>query len=125
MRDLPVGEEDGKSGGEAEGERLTRLAKGLPASRVEIARNLPLTELARRLAVCAAFVGHDSGITHLAGAVGLPLVVLWGGSAEAVWRPKAEKLILVKEARGLQEIQVVKVLEALAGLLPLPLSSQA
>lgn len=100
-------------GGEAEGERISRLAKALPSSRIQIARNLPLTELARQLTTCAAFVGHDSGITHLAAALGLPVVVLWGDSTEAIWHPKAEKVTILKHATGIQDITCSRVIEAL------------
>jgi len=47
-------------GGEAEGERLQRLAGTMPSARCAIAQGLPLAELARRIQPCAAFVGHDS-----------------------------------------------------------------
>ena len=68
-------------GGEAEGDRLQRLAATLPPARTRVAQSLPLAELAHRLAGCRAFIGHDSGISHLAAAVGLPGVVLWGETA--------------------------------------------
>jgi len=103
-------------GGEAEQERLARLAKILPESRVDLAKNLPLAELAARLAGCAAFVGHDSGITHLAAAVGLPLLVLWGDSVEPVWRPQGGKSTLLKDAKGLREISVARVFNELERL---------
>src|SRR5207245_11414227 len=57
-------------GGEAEGERLQRLAAALPPVRTRVAQSLPLIDLARLLQGCAAFIGHDSGISHLAAAVG-------------------------------------------------------
>src|SRR5205807_748651 len=59
-------------GGEAEAERLQRLAAALPPSRVRVAQGLPLPELALRLQESFAFLGHDSGISHLAAALGLP-----------------------------------------------------
>ena len=76
-------------GGEAEGDRLERLAAGLPTHRVAVASNLALSRLAARLRGCCGFVGHDSGITHLAAAVGLPCLVLWPGTPMAVWAPDA------------------------------------
>ena len=76
-------------GGEAEGERLQRLAAALPPTRSRVAQSLPLADLARLLATCQAFIGHDSGISHLAAAVGLPGVVLWADTVEEVWRPPA------------------------------------
>jgi len=101
-------------GGEAEQERWHRLLKALPADRVSEAKNLPLRELAQRLASCAVFLGHDSGITHLAAAVGLPTLVLWGESADNIWRPQAEKLVIIKETGGLHDLTVSRVLEELA-----------
>lgn len=100
-------------GGEAEGERLDRLAQHWPAERREIARSRPLAELAGRLARCAAFAGHDSGITHLAAALGLPGVVLWGDTSEAVWRPRSDRLCLLREPGGLEALTIERVLMAL------------
>ena len=56
-------------GGEADEERATQLARALPAERVSVVMNLPLPELAGLLQNCALFIGHDSGISHLAAAV--------------------------------------------------------
>jgi heptosyltransferase-3 len=100
-------------GGEAEKERLARLKPGLPVDRIEVAEDLPLTELARRLGNCAAFIGHDSGITHLAAAVGISLLVLWGDSVEAIWRPQGKNVLILKSPRGLQAISVRRVMEHL------------
>ncbi len=96
-------------GGEAEGVRLERLAGPLPAARVQLARQLPLPELAGRLRGCSAFVGHDSGITHLAAAVGLRGLVLWGDTVEAVWRPRGEGMTLLRAGGGLAGLPVARV----------------
>ena len=103
-------------GGEAEGERLRRLAAVLPPARCSIAQGLPLAELAQRIQSGAAFVGHDSGITHLAAAVGLPCVVLWADTLEEVWRPQGEPLVILKEITGVQAISVEKVMNELCKL---------
>ena len=103
-------------GGEAEGERLRRLAAVLPPARCSIAQGLPLAELAQRIQSGAAFVGHDSGITHLAAAVGLPCVVLWADTLEEVWRPQGEPLVILKEIAGVRAISVEKVLNELRKL---------
>lgn len=93
-------------GGEAEGDRLERLTAGLPPGRVSLARSLPLVELADRMRESAVFVGHDSGITHIAAALGLPCVVLWPDTNESVWGPQGEKVMLLKEPRGLRALDV-------------------
>jgi heptosyltransferase III len=47
-----------------------------------------LYELARWLAQARLFVGNDSGITHLAAAVGTPVLALFGPTDPAVWAPR-------------------------------------
>ncbi len=113
----PAGHEVLLVGGEAEGDRLQRLAAALPPERCQVAKSLPLPELARRLADCRAFVGHDSGISHLAAAVGLPGLVLWGETAEAVWRPPSEKVVVLRHAAGLEDLPVAQVAAELENLL--------
>jgi heptosyltransferase-2 len=109
-------------GGEAEGERLQRLAAALPLARCRVAQSLPLAELARQLARCDAFIGHDSGISHLAAAVGLPGLVLWADTAEEIWRPPSERVIVLRHPAGLARLPVEKVLQQLRQLSP-PMSS--
>ena len=104
-------------GGEAEGDRVKRLAAGRPQARVEPAEHLPLVELARRLSVCVALVGHDSGISHLGAALGLPGIALWGDSAEAVWQPRSDRWLVLRDPRGLPALPVSRVLAAVTGLL--------
>lgn len=100
-------------GGEAEGDRLTRLAARLPADRVSVMRQRPLDEVARRLAACERFVGHDSGITHLAAAVGCPCLVLWGPSNLDLWRPRGAGITVLRAPTGLAELGVDTVRETL------------
>ncbi len=104
-------------GGEAEGAQLGRLASLLPSGRLEVARSVPLNELAGRLASCSAFIGHDSGISHLAAAVGLPGLILWGDKPEVVWRPPFERVIILRDAKELAALPVIRVFNALKGLL--------
>jgi heptosyltransferase-3 len=100
-------------GGEAEGERLQRLAAALPITRTRVAQSLALTDLARLMEPCAAFVGHDSGISHLAAALGLPGVVLWGKTVEEIWRPPQERVAILKHPGGIRMIAVEQVVAKL------------
>lgn len=50
--------------------------------------HLPLTALAGRLAGAAAFLGHDSGISHLAAACGVPSLLFFGPTDAATWAPR-------------------------------------
>ena len=105
-------------GGEAEGERLQRLSAALPPSRIRVAQSLPLAELARLLSGCAGFIGHDSGISHLAGALDLPALILWGDTAEAIWKPPGQKVVVLRHAAGLDRLPVETVFEQVRRLWP-------
>jgi heptosyltransferase-2 len=100
-------------GGEAEGERLQRLAAALPPTRARVAQSLPLAKLAGLLAGCAGFIGHDSGITHLAAALGLPGLILWGDSAEEIWRPPSPRMQVLRHPAGLERVSVNEVIQNL------------
>lgn len=100
-------------GGEAERETFQRLEPTLNASRSRLEFCAPLPQLASMLAECGGFIGHDSGISHLAAAVGLPGLVLWGESKETVWRPRSDRFVLVRHEKGLRNLPVGQVFSQL------------
>ena len=104
-------------GGEAEHERVQRLSSLIPIQRLTVAIHQPLTELARRIATCRAFVGHDSGVTHLAAAVGLRGVALWGEPNEQVWRPRSDRFEVLKPASGVADLRADDVFSRVASLM--------
>ena len=104
-------------GGEAEGRRVAELAEPLPSTRVTALQNQPLPEVARALRHCAGFVGHDSGITHLAAAVGLTGLALWGDTNQAVWHPRSPGFHVLRSADGLTHLSPETVFTVLRNLL--------
>lgn len=100
-------------GGEAESGRLDHLRRSFPPDRLEILQNQRLAQVARVLAGCRGFVGHDSGITHLAAALGLPTIVLWGPSNDRIWAPISPLSTILKAPGGLESLSVVEVHESL------------
>ena len=63
-----------------------------------------LYELACWLAGARVYVGNDSGITHLAAAVGTPVLALFGHTNPEVWAPRGPQVRVLKvmmESRGL------------------------
>jgi heptosyltransferase III len=103
-------------GGEAEGSRLDRLAAVVPPRQLQMARSLPLDILGQRLARGVGFIGHDSGISHLAAAHGLPGLVLWGPTEALVWRPRSDRVELLMAHPSLWELSVSNVLARLEPL---------
>ncbi len=92
--------------GEADGDKPRRLASQLPAERIRLALNLPLPRLAQLLQSCRCYLGHDSGISHLASAIGLPTLLFWGDTIEEIWRPPGPKNQVLKHASGLSNLPV-------------------
>jgi heptosyltransferase-2 len=107
-------------GGEADEAQLDALMKaeawrGVP---VRVARNLPLPQLAAVLEQCAFFIGHDSGISHLAAAVGTPSLLLFGPTDPQVWAPaNAHVHVLAAPEGDLSQLAVEVVWEKLRMLL--------
>ena len=60
------------------------------------AHNLPLPHLAALLARCQIVVGHDSGISHLAAAVGTTTLALFGPTDPAVWGPRSHNACVLR-----------------------------
>jgi hypothetical protein len=56
---------------------------------------LTLPQVAGLLRRSARYIGNDSGVSHLAGAVGVRGVVLFAGTDPAVWAPRAEGLEII------------------------------
>ncbi len=84
--------------GEADTAEASALqdARGGPP-RVE---GLDLCTLAGVLDAAAAFVGNDSGITHLAAAIGRPCLALFGPTDPAIWGPRGARTAVLRAPRG-------------------------
>ncbi|MBI5878016.1 MAG: glycosyltransferase family 9 protein [Chloroflexi bacterium] len=74
--------------------------------------DLPL--LAALLARCAAYVGNDSGITHLAAAVGAPTLALFGPTDPAIWSPRGPRVTVLRSPTGrMDDLPYTEVRDAL------------
>ena len=100
--------------GEADVAEAAVLARELPE--MPVLAGLTLTELAATLAECGAFLGNDSGIAHLAAAVGLPTTAIFGPSDADVCAPRGRGGVTVLRApeKELERLTVAAVWAALA-----------
>lgn len=57
-----------------------------------------LTKAAEQMARADLYIGNDSGITHLAAAIGLPTVAIFGTTDPAIWRPLGDHVAVVAPA---------------------------
>jgi len=95
-------------GGEADGPALERLR---PLA-TWTAFHRPLPELAALLSRAERFLGHDSGVTHLAAAAGTPVTVLFGPTDPTVWAPPGATVL--QGGTDWADLPVERVLEAIA-----------
>jgi heptosyltransferase III len=66
----------------------------------------------------AVFIGHDSGISHLAAAAGANCILLFGPTDPDVWAPQNENVRVLRPPSGkLDDLQIETVEAALAGVL--------
>lgn len=104
-------------GGEADAAALGAM-RGL-GERVEHWENLPLPELAARLAGARLYAGHDTGVSHLAAACGVPSLLLFGPTDPGVWAPPHEHVRVLRAPDGkLEDLSVPNVLNALRPMWP-------
>jgi heptosyltransferase-2 len=82
--------------GEADELTVGRWAEALGKREFFRARGLKLVELAAVLERCAVFLGNDSGISHMAAAVGTPTVALFGPASSTIWEPLGNRVRVVK-----------------------------
>ena len=61
-----------------------------------VARDLPLRVLAALLTRAGAYVGNDSGVTHLAAASGAPTVAVFGPTDPRLWRPVGPRVEVLR-----------------------------
>jgi heptosyltransferase III len=68
-----------------------------------------LYDLASWITSARAYVGNDSGITHLAAAVGVPTLALFGPTDPKIWGPRG--CVRVIRRKSMQDIPVESVVE--------------
>jgi heptosyltransferase I len=85
-------------GTEAERERATRIAAATPRARVP--DRAPLDAMARLIAGAAFVVGVDTGLLHLAAALGAPLIAIFSASEPGLTGPMGTGAIHLLGAKG-------------------------
>jgi heptosyltransferase-3 len=100
--------------GEADQVQTAQLERIWKDQDIRFAKNLPLPHLAGVLEH-SIFIGHDSGISHLAAAAGANCVLLFGPTDPNVWAPRNENVqIVAAESGRLNDLGTAPVQAALS-----------
>ncbi|MEO8207336.1 MAG: glycosyltransferase family 9 protein [Chthoniobacterales bacterium] len=98
------------SGGECDAEILQALKKQTFADKLHFLENPDLTLLAAVLQQCQGYLGQDSGISHLAAAVGCRSALLFGPTDPQIWAPVGEHVrVLRSSTSAMHDIPLAEV----------------
>ncbi|MEX1120111.1 MAG: glycosyltransferase family 9 protein [Terrimicrobiaceae bacterium] len=101
-------------GGEADSDTLQHLRSTFGPS-LRVFENQPLNILGAALSRCSLFLGHDSGISHLAVASGAPSILLFGPTDPDTWAPIGDRVHIVRAPGGcLAAIAVEQFMEEIS-----------
>jgi heptosyltransferase-2 len=105
-------------GGEADSDRLNDLRRAF-GHQLAIIDSVPLATLAAAMTHARLFIGHDSGVSHLAAAVGTRCLLLFGPTDPAVWAPANTGVeVLAAPDGNLDKITADSVLAAVLPIVP-------
>lgn len=100
--------------GPADQEAASDLRSLLEGVRVWSLREEPLWRVGAAIERCEGYLGNDSGVTHLAAAVGTPTVAVFIATDPALWAPRGPNVAILD--RRSREARPAGALEALASL---------
>jgi ADP-heptose:LPS heptosyltransferase len=116
--------------GPAEGPEVRGAFEAIRSTEFIMAKGLTLLQLGSVMEGCWFYVGNDSGVSHLAAALELPMIVIFGPTDQRVWSPKGKKTFVVRRAvpcspcpqerffkcKGFECLQGIEMGEVLKGL---------
>lgn len=86
--------------GPSDSEAVVALQQAMDPKRLPQLAGVGLTTVIGVLSHCRAFLGNDSGLTHLAAALGLPTVGVFGPTDPAVWAPRGDHVTIFRDEPG-------------------------
>jgi heptosyltransferase III len=81
--------------GEADTDISEAVRPLIPATKLRLCVNRSLWDLVNELSQATLFIGHDSGVTHVAAATGVATVALFGPTDPTIWTPNGGHVIVI------------------------------
>lgn len=116
--------------GPVEGPEVEKTFTGMKPRPAFFVKGLSLLQLASVMEGSRLFIGNDSGITHLAAALGLPTVAIFGPTDPEAWSPRGKKIWVVRkefpcspcsqerfiQCKGMECLKAIELGDVLRGL---------
>ena len=77
--------------GPADEDAVGEMLRVLNGTAHLLTHNLSVIKLAALLSRASLFIGNDSGVSHLAAALGVPTVAIFGPTDPLIWAPRGER----------------------------------
>ncbi len=87
--------------GEADEMATAEFVRTFRSSKLRVRSNLSILDLAHELATGDLFIGHDTGVTHIAAALAVPTIALFGPTDPMIWCPLGEHVTMVPSRDGI------------------------
>jgi heptosyltransferase-2 len=81
-----------------EKQMAARICASMKSRAISLAGQTSMRDLAALFRACSAFIGNDSGAMHVAAAVGLPVIGIFGSTDPNGTSPVTEQFTLIREA---------------------------
>jgi len=77
--------------------RASEMLRPFRRNVFNLAGKTDIGELPALIEACCLFIGVDSGVLHIAGAVGVPTVAIFGPSSPVTWAPRRKRHVSVSK----------------------------
>lgn len=85
-------------------ECLRAFAERMSGGGITLLAGISTARLAAFISLCGLYFGGDSGVSHLAAAIGVPSVVIFGTTDPSVWAPRGECVRILRGKWSEREI---------------------
>jgi heptosyltransferase-3 len=99
--------------GPADEDAVKEVCAGLDGTPHLVVHDMPIATLAALLSRASLFVGNDSGVSHLAAALGVWTLALFGPTDPALWAPRGDRAFYLKKGGSIDTIELEDVISFL------------
>ncbi|MGC8491687.1 MAG: glycosyltransferase family 9 protein [Syntrophobacteraceae bacterium] len=85
-------------------EYLLEFSTRVRESGIPVVNGLSVLNLSALLSLCSLYIGSDSGVSHLAAAMGIPTLALFGPTDSRVWAPRGRHAIALQRQWKEEEV---------------------
>jgi heptosyltransferase-2 len=84
-------------GGKADGETVREVKKAARTKLIDLTGRTSLREAVYLISQCRLFVSNDSGLMHIAGALNVPTVAIFGSTNPVTTAPAGNQSVIVRQ----------------------------